>query len=260
MYTSPYVSSMLAGLSGFDDAIQSIWKRVNWNTGSAECRESNSCYPQDLVKRVLEVYNGAAKAGKVPIYSPTNGQQVCAIVSSLTNVPAGQICAILKELYDATVSGKLDSEEYLKPPGAKEVVATNQKSPSDNPNVHDNPGRVANLMKNPWVIGAAITAIGTGIIVYKARTMKRGKGMSDDDAPATPSSDIATHLTYDYDDEVINVYDTSGQSKLTLTKPDAEASSIILPASGKINYMKLRQHLIKSGTLAPTGNLKLRKV
>lgn len=259
MYTPPITPQALSGLSGFDDAIQVIWKRVNWNTGSAECRETNACYPQNLVKRILEVYNGAAKAGKVAIYSTTNGQQVCAIVSSLTNIPAGQVCAVLKELHDATVSGKLDSQEYLRPLGAKEVVATNQKSPSDNPNVHDNPGSASALLKNPWVIGALVTAVGTGFIVYKAHTMKASRrGVADDVSSA--ATDAASSLTYDYDDEVINVYGANGENVTSMARPEAEASAIVLPASGKINYMKLRSHLISGGNLAPTGNLKRRKV
>lgn len=164
MYNTTNTITGPRGLSGINDAVEVIWKRVNRNSG-ADCAATNTCYSREVVERVMNAYISALTTDKLfSYYSPGMRDKVCPIVAPLAQVPVNQVCAILNELFEATQAGYLDSTEYLLPV----KTASDVRNPDKVSTVEATPQMPSKIKYTLIGIGLVGAGILTGVMFTKA--------------------------------------------------------------------------------------------
>ncbi len=146
--------------SDYENAVQTITERLNWNIG-VQCYPiiaSSGCYDQSEVGCIVNVYYNLAKTGAIPEYNRKDNPKGIAIIEKAVTQKSGKqegrVKAVLYHLYFATMDNSIKTNSILFPIQAKQ-----------NQDVKARPKEITSTQTNLENATAGLGEIGTYLLI-----------------------------------------------------------------------------------------------
>lgn len=154
--------------STYENAIQMIVERLNWNIGPT-CYpvivESLGCYSQAEVGCIINVYHNMVTGKKIPEYDRERNPQAISNIEKQTSENSGRplvrVAAVLWELYWGTLDGQVRTDEIIWPLRSA-AAQDNRQIPPDISSTSRNIDDAFDW--KVWAIGGAIVLGTVGLI------------------------------------------------------------------------------------------------